>query len=48
VVVVEVKLIAVLSLSYDAGVVLTTPALTSLLSRGLNGKVASTERAYVD
>ena len=47
-VVVEVKLIAVLSLSYDAGVVQTTPALTSLLSRGMNGKVASTERAYVD
>ena len=47
-VVVEVKLIAVLSLSYDAGVVQTTPALTSLLSRGMNGKVTSTERAYVD
>lgn len=47
-VVVEVKLIVVLSLSCDAGVVLTTPALTSLLSRDLNGKVASTERAYVD
>lgn len=47
-VVVKVKLIAVSSLFCDAGVVLTTPALTSLLSRGMNGKVASTERAYVD
>jgi hypothetical protein len=48
VVVAEVKLIAVSSLSCDAGVALTTPALTSLLSRGMNGKVASTERTYVD
>ena len=47
-VVVEVKLIAVLSLSCDAGVVLTTPVLTSSVSRDLNGKVGSTERAYVD